>query len=62
MDGAPASVPGGGPDGNYAAGGGSAGGFHNISSLPLGSIFKSKQQGRAKKKGPVGKLLERGFK
>ena len=53
------SVPGTGPGGA----GGSPGGFHNISNLPLGNLLEFKQQGRAKKKkGLVSKLITKGFR
>lgn len=38
-------------------------GFHNIDSLPLGSLLQVRQQGKAKKKpGLVRRLLAKGFK
>lgn len=38
-------------------------GYHNIDSLPLGSLLQVKQQGRAKRTpGLVKRLLKKGFK
>lgn len=52
---------------NYGAGGGSSGGFHNIDTLPLGKLLKTKFRpgGHVKrefgKMGHVAKLRVKGF-
>lgn len=64
MEGTPTSTQ---ADPAYGQGGGRAGGFHNISELPLGKLLqisygKGKKSGEARRDSMVRKLINKGFK